>query len=69
VVAGAAQNKGLGRALMGKMIAYARARGTEVLSGQVMAGNERMLKLMRSLGFTLEFAGYNIYDARLRLAA
>jgi acetyltransferase len=69
VVAGAVQNKGLGHALMSKMIAYARARGTELLAGQVMADNERMLGLMRTLGFTLEFAGHNTYDARLRLAA
>jgi acetyltransferase len=68
VVAGAAQNKGLGHALMVKMIAYAKARGTGILAGQVMADNERMLKLMRDLGFTSEFAGHNTYDVRLPLA-
>src|SRR5262245_60854069 len=69
VVPNAVQNEGLGRALMSRMIAYARARGPEILVGQAMADNERMLKPMRSLGFTLEFAGHNTYDARLRLAA
>jgi hypothetical protein len=33
-----------------------------------MADNERMLRLMRGLGFALEFEGNNTYEARLRLA-
>jgi acetyltransferase len=54
---------------MHKMIAYARARGTDALVGQVLADNDRMLRLLRGLGFTIEFAGNATYEARLRLAA
>jgi acetyltransferase len=69
VVSGGHQHVGLGRALMHKMIAYARARGTDALVGQVLADNDRMLRLLRGLGFTIEFAGNATYEARLRLAA
>jgi acetyltransferase len=68
VVASDSQNNGVGRTLMRKMIDYVRSRGTGVIAGQVMADNERMLRLMRGLGFALEFEGNNTYEARLRLA-
>ena len=67
VVGSGFQHKGLGRALMEKMIAYTRARGTETLAGEIMADNDRMLALMRRLGFTLAFTGHNLFEARLSL--
>jgi len=43
--------KGLGYALLSKLIAYCRARGTERLFGDVLANNRRMLELAATLGF------------------
>ncbi len=50
------QGRGLGRALLEKMTAYLRARGTGEIVGQCQAGNHAMLRLARALGFTLDEA-------------
>jgi acetyltransferase len=47
------QGRGLGRALLEKMIAYLRARGTGQLVGQCQAHNLPMVSLARALGFRL----------------
>ncbi len=44
---------GLGEALMRLLIEIQTARGTERMVGNVMDGNDRMLSLMRRLGFEL----------------
>ncbi len=51
VVGSELKGKGLGRALMAKMIGYCRDRGTSELVGEVLAENRRMLRLAKSLGF------------------
>jgi acetyltransferase len=50
------QRRGLGRALLGKAIAYARARGSATLIGQINADNEAMLSLARRCGMEVELA-------------
>ena len=45
------KGQGFGAALLDKMIAYCRARGTRKLIGQVMAENRPMLGLAESRGF------------------
>ena len=45
------QGKGLGHALLEKMIRYCRARGTKKLVGDVLATNSRMLALAENLHF------------------
>jgi len=45
------QGKGIARLLMQKLIEIARNRGLEVMEGQVLANNYRMLELMMSLNF------------------
>jgi acetyltransferase len=45
------KGQGMGAALLDKMIAYCRSRGTRQLVGQVMAQNHRMLGLAESRGF------------------
>jgi N-acetylglutamate synthase-like GNAT family acetyltransferase len=45
------QRRGLGRALMEALIAYARARGYRQLWGAIAAENRRMLDLAGELGF------------------
>ncbi|MDX2427319.1 MAG: bifunctional acetate--CoA ligase family protein/GNAT family N-acetyltransferase [Xanthomonadales bacterium] len=45
------QGKGIARLLMQKLIDIARNRGLEVMEGQVLANNYRMLELMTSLNF------------------
>jgi len=51
VVGSRIKGKGLGRALLEKMIRYCRQRGVRELVGEVLAENEAMLRLARSLGF------------------
>jgi len=47
------QGKGIARLLMNKLIDIARNRGLEVMEGQVLANNYRMLELMTSLNFQI----------------
>ena len=53
VVADAWQGKGLGRALMEKLIASAKRRGFRRLVGAILGINASMQKLVRTLGFRL----------------
>ncbi|MDH3638993.1 MAG: bifunctional acetate--CoA ligase family protein/GNAT family N-acetyltransferase [Gammaproteobacteria bacterium] len=53
VVSSTLKGRGLGRALLSKMIDYCRARETQYLIGEVLSENERMLHLAESLGFEL----------------
>ena len=70
VVRGDLQRQGLGRALMDKVIRYCRARGTAQIVGQVMAENEDMLALARSIGFEVgPSAETNILNVALNLSA
>jgi len=48
------QGKGIARLLMQKLIDIARNRSLEVMEGQVLANNYRMLELMKSLKFKIE---------------
>jgi len=52
-VADAWQGLGLGRRLVGHLIAHAREHGVQRLYGDVLADNRRMLALMRDAGFGL----------------
>jgi acetyltransferase len=45
------QGVGLGRRMMEKVVRYCRERGTKLIEGHVLPDNERMLNLVRSLGF------------------
>jgi len=51
LVRSSAQGKGLGHALLEKMIRYCRARGTKELFGDVLPTNSRMLALAENLHF------------------
>jgi acetyltransferase len=51
LVRSSAQGKGLGHALLEKMILYCRARGTKELFGDVLPNNSRMLALADNLHF------------------
>ncbi|MBC5783469.1 bifunctional acetate--CoA ligase family protein/GNAT family N-acetyltransferase [Ramlibacter sp. USB13] len=46
------QKRGLGRALLEKLLAYLRSRGTRAVKGECLQENGGMLALARSLGFT-----------------
>ncbi len=46
------QGKGLGRALLSKLIRYCRDRGTRKLIGEVLSSNKPMLALCASLGLS-----------------
>ncbi len=54
VVGDAWQRQGIGRHLMERLIEVARDRGVKQLSGQVLADNDPMLKLLTQLGFRVE---------------
>lgn len=53
-VADAWQGQGLARALLQRLAAHARWEGLHALHGAVVPGNEPMLRLMQSLGATLQ---------------
>jgi acetyltransferase len=62
------QGRGLGRALLEKMIVYLRTRGTSQLVGQCQAHNTPMVPLARALGFQVEDAqADDLVDLRLDL--
>ena len=48
------KGEGIGYALMSKLIAYCREKGTRHLYGTILAENERMTSLAKALGFTLK---------------
>jgi len=50
------KGRGLGRALLARIIRYCRDRGTGRLTGEVLATNRRMLALAASLGLKAEGA-------------
>ncbi|MEO8654521.1 MAG: GNAT family N-acetyltransferase, partial [Ramlibacter sp.] len=56
-VAAAWQGKGLGRALLGKLIRYLRDRGTQEVIGQCLVENVAMAALARRLGFDVDAEG------------
>jgi len=53
VIADAWQGRGIGRRMLEKLIAIARARGIEFIYGDVLSTNVPMLTLARHLGFAL----------------
>jgi len=65
-VADAWQGQGLGRALLQRLAAHARASGVQLLSGSVLSGNEAMLALMHALGAQVR-SGHAEVTAQLRL--
>ena len=52
-IADAWQDVGLGRLLLGELIALARARIVAALVGEALSDNTRMIELVRQLGFTV----------------
>lgn len=65
-VAGAWQRKGLGSALLRKLVAHLRARGTGEVVAQCLPENAGMAALARSLGFEVR-AGGDTTELRLAL--
>lgn len=53
VVADAWQGRGIGKRLLQKLVAVARARGVAGIYGDTLATNRSMLGLAKALGFTL----------------
>lgn len=62
VVADAWQGRGIGARLMRSLISAARARGLRTMYGEVLAGNSKMLRFTRRLGFR---ASGDLQDARM----
>jgi acetyltransferase len=53
VVADAWQGRGIGRRLVAALIDAAKARGLRAMEGEVLPANEAVLRLARSLGFSV----------------
>jgi len=66
-IADAWQNVGLGRLLLGELIALASARGVAALVGEALSENIRMLELVRQLGFTVRADPSDARTTLLRL--
>lgn len=64
------KGQGLGWLLMGKAIAWAKARGLAALTGSVLADNRPMLDFVRRLGFVARYLAEDpgIIEVRLDLA-
>jgi acetyltransferase len=67
-VAGPWQRRGLGRALMDKLLRYLRERGTGEVVGQCLAENAGMAALARKLGFRVTPQADGVMAMRLALA-
>lgn len=62
------KGRGLGVAMMDKIIRYSRERGTEEIVGQVMRDNQAMRHLVENLGFTtFNTEDPDVIEVRLRL--
>ena len=61
------KGKGLGKALLLKLIHYCRARGTRRLAGQVLDNNRAMLGLAHDLGFEVAGESGGVVDVGLAL--
>ena len=61
------RGQGLGSLLLQKLTQYARSRGTQRLSGQVLPENERMLQLGKALGFESQLDQHGLVRLRLEL--
>ena len=62
------QGKGLGRALMEKVIRYCREKGTARLLGYILQPNSAMLRMAASLGFEIAHGSdVNVAIATLKL--
>lgn len=68
VVADAWQHRGVARKLMGALIEAARAKGLSYMVGHVLANNERMLRLVTSLGFVVSASAEDPTVKRVTLA-
>lgn len=53
-VADSLHGRGLGTLLMRRLVEAARDSGFETMVGEILAGNEKMLRLARALGFNGE---------------
>ena len=71
IVAPDMKGRGIATRLMQRSIAWARAQGITVITGQVLAENRPMLEFVRRLGFTLRSSVEDaaVVEARLELAA
>lgn len=56
VVTDAYQSRGLGRILLGRLIALLRQRGFRYLRAAVLTDNARMLRLLQSMGYPMTVA-------------
>ncbi len=63
------KRQGLGRALMEKMIDYARRRGFREVFGEVLAENRPMIELGARLGFHEAGTRHGVLEVRLDLTA
>jgi acetyltransferase len=50
-IADSSQKKGIGRQLMERLMTVARDRGLEIMEGEVLSQNPKMLRLCKKLGF------------------
>ncbi|MBY4898595.1 GNAT family N-acetyltransferase [Cupriavidus sp. AU9028] len=65
------QGRGIGRALLGRLVREARERGLQALHGEVLSENRRMLALARDQGFSVARhpGDATVHQIRLTFAA
>ncbi len=63
------KGRGLGHALLEKLVRHCRARGAREVVGQVLPDNRAMLELAHALGFESRFVpGEGVVEVRLAIA-
>jgi acetyltransferase len=53
------QGHGIGQRMMKRLMETARARGLDMMEGEVLTANHRMLDLVRSMGFQVQHSSEN----------
>ena len=67
IVSSELKGRGLGHALLDKLVRYCRGRGTRELAGEVLADNTPMLGLAKRLGFETRLGSDGIVSVSLSL--
>jgi acetyltransferase len=56
VISDTLQGHGIGQRMLNRLMEIARSRGLDVIEGEVLADNHRMLEMVKNMGFHIEMA-------------
>ena len=56
VISDTLQGHGIGQRMLNRLMEIARSRGLDMIEGEVLADNHRMLEMVRKMGFHIQMA-------------